>query len=171
MNSLKLTITPLSEDHAPLLSALFKQIGWDKPVSLFTQYLTEQDEGIRNAFVGKINNELVGYSTILWQSEHLYFNQRNIPEIKDLNILPQYRQQGFGKALLEYAEHQISLRSPLAGIGVGITLDYGAAQILYTKMGYVPNGEGATHHEQSLKYGENVKIDDDTVLWLIKKVK
>ncbi|MBN9287892.1 MAG: hypothetical protein BGO43_00095 [Gammaproteobacteria bacterium 39-13] len=162
------TIVPLRLEDGVSLSHLFKLIGWEKPLSLFQAYLQEQQEGKRNAYVAKLDNITVGYITIQWQSEYLYFQKRGIPEIKDLNVLPAYHLQGFGKALLSYAEEKVRQRTTLVGIGVGLTKDYGAAQILYVKQGYIPNGEGITHHYQMLRYGDNVKIDDDTVLWLTK---
>ena len=62
------------------------------------------------------------------------------------------------------------LRSKIAGIGVGLTKDYGAAQRLYVKCGYIPTGEGITHHDKILKYDEQIRIDDETILWFTKNL-
>lgn len=39
-----------------------------------------------------------------WQSEYAPFREKQIPEIMDLNVLPPFRNQGIGSALLETAE-------------------------------------------------------------------
>lgn len=165
------TIVPLTFEEGVSLSHLFKLIAWEKPLSLFETYLQEQKEGKRDSFVAKLDSITVGYVTIQWQSEYPYFQQRGIPEIKDLNVLPAYQWRGFGKALLLHAEQKIQQRSSLVGIGVGLTKDYGAAQVLYIKQGYLPNGEGITFHYQTLKHGDSLRMDDEVVLWLTKDFK
>ncbi len=164
------TIEPLVLEDCAKFALLFQQIGWHKPISLFEQYLKEQNAGKKNVLVIKHKNDLLGYVTIQWESEYPFFKQRHIPEIKDFNILPAYQRQGFGSALLHYAEQLISQHSKRAGIGVGLTPDYGAAQILYIKSGYIPNGEGITQNLQTLVIGSKITVDDDTVLWLTKEL-
>jgi GNAT superfamily N-acetyltransferase len=165
-----LTITLLELEDAAALSSAFQQIGWNKPVALFERYYGEQVAGERYSFVAKLPNEIVGYVTVLWISDHPFFHERNIPEIKDLNVLPQHSRNGFGRMLLEHAEKQIASRFPVAGLGVGLTQDYGPAQVLYVKQGYIPTGEGITHHQQPIHYGSHITVDDDTVLWFTKRV-
>jgi hypothetical protein len=53
---------------------------------------------------------------------------------------------------------------------VGLTADYGPAQRLYIRQGYIPNGEGATQNHQALKYGDTITVNDDTVLWMTKEL-
>ena len=61
-------------------------------------------------------------------------------------------------------------RGPVAGIGVGMTADYGAAQRLYIKRGYVPDGRGLVAGEHHVSWGETVRVDDDLVLYFTKPV-
>lgn len=166
----KIAIAPLELTDAALLSYAFQQIGWDKPTALFEQYFREQSSGQRSTFVAKRENEALGYVTVVWSSDHPFFHERNIPEIKDLNVLPQHRRKGVGKMLLEHAEKQVISRSGIVGIGVGLTPDYGPAQILYVKQGYVPTGEGITHHDQPIYFGSHITVDDDTILWFTKQL-
>lgn len=165
---MKLDITSLSHQEIAGLSQAFSEIGWNKPISLFEEYLAEEKEQKRSVFVAKRDGAFVGYITILWQSMHLFFQRRQIPEIKDLNVLPPQQGQGFGKALLKHAEQEVAKRASFVGLGVGLTADYGIAQRLYTTQGYLPTGEGATHHEKPLAYGDSITVDDDTILWLMK---
>jgi hypothetical protein len=41
-------------------------------------------------------------------------------------------------------------QSPVVGLGVGLYNDYGNAQKLYIKKGYVPNGYGVTYNYQAV---------------------
>src|SRR5205085_2542727 len=76
-------------------------------------------------------------------SPHTYFAERGIPEIADLNVMPECRRNGAASALLDFAESLIAQTSEYAGIGVGVYDDYGPAQRLYTGRGYVFDGSGA----------------------------
>jgi hypothetical protein len=59
----------------------------------------------------------------------------------------------------------------VAGIGVGMDPDYGAAQRLYVRRGYVPDGRGLTSHGQAVRWGEMVTVDDALVLWFTKTLR
>jgi hypothetical protein len=71
---------------------------------------------------------------------------------------------------MDRAEEIIKERSDIAGIGVGVFSDYGNAQILYAKRGYVPDGKGIHNGQRYIGYGETTIIDDDVVLYLTKKL-
>lgn len=44
----------------------------------------------------------------------------------------------------------------------------GAVQRLYVLRGYVPDARGVTAHGLRMNWGDDVKIDDDLVLWLTR---
>ena len=69
------------------------------------------------------------------------------------------------------AESEIAKESPIAGIGVGMTPDYGAAQRLYVLRGYVPDGRGLSYRGHYPKPGEEITVDDNLALYLTKKLK
>ena len=60
--------------------------------------------------------------------------------------------------------------SEYAGIGFGVYKDYGAAQILYIKRAYLPDGKGIVKNSVSLNYGDKITIDDSIVFCLTKKL-
>lgn len=147
----------------------FDQIGWHKPAALFHAYLKEQNKNERYVWVAYLEMKFVGYVTLKVHSEYIPFAKNNIPEIKDLNVLPGYRKQGIGSMLLKKAEDKASDFSKRIGIAVGLTPDYGHAQRLYVKRGYIPDGRGMTYHHEAVKWGNDYKADDDLVLWFIKE--
>lgn len=62
------------------------------------------------------------------------------------------------------------LKSNIIGLGVGLYADYGAAQRLYVRKGYIPDGLGITYKGQHIKPGLEVCLDDDLVLFFMKKL-
>ena len=135
----------LSTDIEPISSAFLQQ-GWDKPVSLYIQYFDEQRAGTRSVLIATDADTFAGYITIVWQSTYPPFLAQGIPEIVDFNVFLKYQRQGIGNTLLETAEQTVAQRSSMVGIGIGLTADYGAAQILYVKRGYIPDGLGLFQH-------------------------
>lgn len=167
----KIDIKPLNENDIEPIVAAFKELGWNKPSSQFYKYLSEQDNNERCIWVAWAEAEFLGYITLKWHSDYLPFKELGIPEINDLNVLPKYREKGIGTKLLDLAEEQASKKNEFLGIGVGLYSDYGNAQKIYVKRGYVPDGRGITYRNRFVTWNEAVTVDDDLVLWLIKCLK
>ena len=110
----------LQQEDIPLIVAAFAELGWDKPASLYQQYLTEQENHQRCVWVAFKEGVFVGYITLKWQSEYASFHQQGIPEISDLNVLPKFRKEGIGSKLLDLAEAEAVKKSKIIGIGVGL---------------------------------------------------
>lgn len=164
----------LKKDYIPLIVEAFNFIGWEKPASLFENYINETHTGERVIWVAFVEQTFAGYITLKWQSLYPYFTSQNIPEIIDLNVLPQFRNQGIGSDLLDIAEQEAAKKSNKVGIGVGLYAGedggYGAAQRLYMKRGYVPDGKGVTYHYETVTPGFTYPVDDELILWFIKKL-
>jgi hypothetical protein len=54
------------------------------------------------------------------------------------------------------------------GITVGLFDEYGPAQRLYGRRGYVPRWRGACLGQRPLSKGMQVTMDDDLIIWLTK---
>ncbi|MEO1655994.1 MAG: GNAT family N-acetyltransferase [Bacteroidota bacterium] len=164
-----LILREIRESDCELISQAFQKQGWPKPVSQYQQYLKYQAEGSRDILIAEIQGEFAGYLTILWTSHYQPFREKQIPEIVDFNVLKKFQRQGIGTALMDEAERRIQSVSKYAGIGFGLYKDYGAAQILYVKRGYVPDGNGIVIDSQPVAPGSQVRVDDDLVFCLIKE--
>lgn len=168
------TIRLLKPTDIDPIAAAFAELGWDKPASQYEKYLSEQEAGQRVVLVAHygVQNlpilDSAGYVTICWQSDYPPFREQNIPEIVDFNVLPKFRRQGIGTALMDAAESRVAAISPVVGLGVGMTADYGAAQRMYAKRGYIPDGRGLHSRGQPVQYGQSAPVDDDLVLYLTK---
>lgn len=167
----EIIIRPLTELDIPTIVESFAEHNWAKPSSTFEKYLTEQNANERLVWIARLRDQFVGYVTLKWQSNYPFFQMNQIPEIKDLNVLPPFRKMGVGSQLLETAETTASTKSTIAGIGVGLYDGYGEAQKLYIKHGYLPDGQGITYNYQLIVAGSTITLDDDLVLWFTKKLK
>ncbi len=167
---MELSLRPFRATDAPIFEAAFLAQGWSKPASQYERYLAEQEVGSRAVIVAELDGEFAGYLNILWKPDYAPFREENIPEIADFNVLKKFQRRGVGTALMDEAERQVLTRSPIAGIGVGLTPDYGPAQVLYVRRGYIPDGRGLDYDGQILSYGASTTVDDSLVLHLTKQL-
>lgn len=156
-------------DPATIASA-FQRIGWKKAEAQYRRYLKEQAAGRRVCRVGVVDGRIAGYVTLNWQPTYPPFAQAGIPEIQDLNVLPEFQRQGIAMRLLNEVEVLAGERSSTVGIGVGLHPGYNAAQRLYGKRGYIPDGRGITYHDRFLEEGAEIVLDDELVLHLTKRL-
>lgn len=171
MNEGKVLIRLLEERDIQEITDAFQEIGWEKPASQYEIYLKEQAQKLRDVYVAFIEEHFAGYLTICWTSTYGPFREESIPEIVDFNVLPKNRRQGIGARLMDKAESEIAKVNPVAGIGVGMDSDYGAAQRLYVKRGYIPDGRGLHYRGHYPVYGEKITVDDSLAIYLTKKLK
>ena len=133
---------------------------WGKKLELCKRYWKENQQGERVTLVAVSAAQVIGYTNVVWQSDYEPFLEAGIPEINDMSVITRFQKQGVGTALIQEAESiVVALDKKEIGIGFGLTPDYGAAQRLYVKLGYIPDGRGA----QPTLYGD--------VLYLTKRLK
>src|SRR5690606_31842640 len=113
-------VRKLTKEDIPMIVDTFAKTNWPKSPSLFEQYLKEQSNGERIVWLAfaespetsiepeKIlepdwllcpslhDDSFAGYVTLKWNSLYQPFRELNIPEIMDLNVLPQFRELGAG---------------------------------------------------------------------------
>lgn len=166
-----ISIRNLQTKDCQIIADAFAEQGWDKPLEIYQRYFEEQQKGIRKVLVAFYKGEFAGYLTIVPQSDYPPFAKKGIPEIVDFNVLMKFQKQKIGTKLMDVAEKFISETSDFAGIGVGLFSDYGNAQRLYIKRGYVPDGRGIFQNGKFLKYGDEVLIDDGLALYFTKKLR
>jgi ribosomal protein S18 acetylase RimI-like enzyme len=170
MKPTPIIVRNMLETDCPTISEAFAKQGWQKPESQYRHYFDLQKTGIRDVIIAEKEGQFCGYLTINWHSDYPFFKEKGIPEIQDFNVLQHFQRHGIGTVLMDEAEKRIKQISKYAGIGFGVTKDYGAAQILYIKRHYIPDGNGLVSHSKYVEYGKNVLVDDDLVLYLIKKL-
>ncbi|HUE98107.1 MAG TPA: GNAT family N-acetyltransferase [Anaerolineales bacterium] len=171
MHKIKPSIRLLEAEDIPEIAKAFQLLGWNKPASQYERYLMEQRLKTRDVYVAFVKEEFAGYLTICWSSQYERFRNENIPEVVDFNLLPKFRRMGIGTQLMDKAESEVVKVSPIVGIGVGMTSDYGAAQRLYVLRRYVPDGLGLHWKDHHIQYGDEVRVDDNLALYLTKELR
>lgn len=166
-----LQIRPLHDDDPATIAAAFQRIGWNKTRAQYQRYLAEQAAGQRGCRIAFVDGQFAGYVTLNWQPTYPPFAEAGVPEIQDLNVLPEFQRQQIASRLLDEVEALAAERTSVVGIGVGLHPGYNAAQRLYGKRGYIPDGRGITHRDRFLEEGAQIVLDDDLVLHLTKQLR
>jgi GNAT superfamily N-acetyltransferase len=166
-----LVVRRLEQRDIEPIAAAFAALGWEKPASQYERYLAEQGSGQRLVLVAFTDDAFAGYVTVCWASEYPPFREENIPEIVDFNVLPQFRRQGIGGRLMDEAEQAASERADSVGIGVGVFADYGAAQRMYARRGYIPDGRGLYFEQHFVEYGEQVTVNHGLTMQATKRLR
>lgn len=118
-----------------------------------------------------MDGQFAGHVTVNWQPAYAALATMNIPEIQDLNVLRKFRRRGIATRLLDHAEREAACRSDVVGIGVGLHPGYNAAQRLYGKRGYIPDGHGVTYRDCYVEEGSTIVLDDELILHLTKQLR
>ena len=161
------SIRKMQESDIKDLSRGFISQGWPSREEILTRYFKEQESGEREVLVAEIDGAVAGYVTILPSAKHGPFAEV-YPELSDFNVFEPFRNQGIGNQLLEEAEKRVKVVSSKVTLGVGLHSDYGPAQRLYIRRGYIPDGTGVWYRNKPLEMGASCQNDDDLVLYLSK---
>ncbi len=159
-------IRQATEADIPALYDLYEKIG-QKDEGYFESCF-EKDCLLLIATVEKQN---AGFGILNFDPKYSLYQKLEIPEIQDLNVLPDHRQQGIATAMVEAFENIARDQgAEYVGISVGLTKDYGPAQRLYFKLGYMPDGNGVTYDRDAVTHGMRYAVDDDLCLMLLKEL-
>src|ERR1700742_2824603 len=132
-------------------------------------YLAEHSEPEGASLIATRDTEVLGYVAIVWESNYEGFRSRGIPLLHQISVAERYRRQGVATALMDAAEGLARDRGVATlGITVGLFDEYGPAQRMYARRGYVPDGRGACLDHRPLRHGEQVTVDHDLIMWLTK---
>ncbi len=171
MVSQKIGVRQIEKEDIDVLWALVDALGHVRDVDYFYRCFELQAEGKRLLFVAALDGQDAGYCILNWVPKYGLFQKIGIPEIQDLNVVPELRRQGVGAALINHCEAVAkAMGHDRMGIGVGLERSYGAAQRLYVRLGYIPDGNGATYDRKLLSFGESRPLDDNLCLMMTKNL-
>lgn len=159
-----------SAGDLPSLLRALELGGWAGDRQQLERHLAEQDAGLRVVLLGTLDEAPAGFLTLLWEAEYPPFRAAGFPEVQDLLVAPTLRRRGVATALLDEAEALAARRAPGIGLSVGVYQAYGPAQRLYARRGYLPDGQGVTYRHRPLLGGEEVRVDDQLALHLIRSL-
>lgn len=161
-------VVKMKETHIEQIKNNFIEQQWGSREEVLKQYYLEQEAGERVVLVAENDKDCLGYITLVIRPIESLIN--NIPEIKDLNVFIKFQNSGVGTLLLNEIIKLASNHCFKVGIGVGLNSNYGPAQRMYVKAGFIPDGKGIYYKGQPIKVNELCKNDDDLALYFTKKL-
>ncbi len=142
--------------------------GWDASPDKLEMRLRDRAEKGALPIVAEYDGEPAGYLTVYPDSKWGALGGKGLPEIVDFNVLEKFRRKGIGTRLMDEAEKIAAKFADRVYLGVGLMSSYGAAQRLYVKRGYIPDGSGVWHGNAPCpEYAETVN-DDELNLYFYK---
>ena len=164
-------IRELARDDLPRIVATNGGAAWNGGFEKWDRRLAEHEAGQRIVLLAVEEPDILAYGSIMWASPYQPFRELGIPEIQDLVVAEQCRRQGLASRIISALEQLARKRGCLEiGLGVGLYADYGAAQRLYVKVGYLLDGRGVSYKYMPAPGGSNVRVDDDLLIWMVKSL-
>jgi GNAT superfamily N-acetyltransferase len=168
---MQIELRTLRAEDVARIAATRGGVAWKADDERWNRYLAEQNEGLREVLLADTSDAIVGYASLARGSQNLCFRKAGIPEIRDLVVAEAYRNAGLGTRMVRALEERARAAGHShVGIGVGLYRDYGTAQRLYSKLGYILDGRGVSYKNADVEPGSLVTVDDDLVIWMVKSL-
>lgn len=117
------------------------------------RYLADRAEPMGASLVAAHDHDVIGYAAIVRESNYAGFRSRSIPLVHQIAVAGPFRRRGVATL----------------GITVGLFDEYGPAQRLYGRRGYIPDGRGACQGQRPLRKGMLVTMNDDLLTSLTER--
>jgi GNAT superfamily N-acetyltransferase len=171
MTASSIIVQQAQDEQVLRLEKLAAAMQGEKAIDYFPRCLQEQAAGNRVLFLATLDGQDAGYGMLNWQPQYSLYRRLGIPEIQDLNVIPDMRCKGVASAIIAQCEQTARDRgAEHIGISFGLHGGYGAAQRLYIRLGYMPDGNGVTYDRRPVAAGQMWPVDDDLCLMLVKDI-
>lgn len=141
-DSMDVTLKKLDSHEVIIWKKAFEEHNKLRTDEYYERCYNENLNGTRVTLLAWVDNKIAGICHLKYESDYPYFNECKIPEINALDVFPEYRKCGIATRLIEALENIARNNYKRVGIGVGLFRDYGVAQRIYYKRGYIPDGNG-----------------------------
>lgn len=148
----------------------YMSYGWHPVLETYEKYYKEQEENIRKVFIAEYEGEVAGLCTLVLDPQEGPWANMGYPEIVDLTVFFHVHNKGIGNKLLDVVEQEAAKIADTVYLAVGVHSGYGAAQRIYVKRGYVPDGSGVWYQGKQLEQYAPCCNDDDLLLFMSKKM-
>ena len=166
----KLTIRNMKTEDAKVIYDTYLSYGWHPTMETYENYVREQKENERLVFIAEYEGNVAGLCTLVLHPTEGPWAGKGYPEIVDLTVFFHLHNKGIGNKLLDVVESEASKISDVVYLAVGVHSGYGAAQRIYVKRGYIPDGNGAWYQGKILEQYAPCCNDDDLLLFMSKKL-
>ena len=168
----ELVIRNMEEPDAQIFFDEYTAQGWHPEVEYYLMRMKEQDEGKCVALTAVYQGQPAGAVYVYFGVQEGPFKGKGWPMIVDFGVLQRFQRKGIGNRLMDAAEEIAAEHGDAVCLGVGLSKEYGTAQRMYVKRGYVPDGSGVWYqNKQCVQYETVCTVDDDLELFLYKRLK
>ena len=165
-----LTIRSMRQSDIKAFCEGFWAQGWlGKTEAQFQRYYNMDQSGERQIFVAEYDGQVAGYTTLMKEAKHGPFAGNGVPYVCDFNVLQAFQRRGIGGKIMDCAEAAAFETHGSICLGVGLYTNYGTAQRMYAKRGYIPDGSGVWFNNVNLEPGAPCVNDDDLILSMAKE--
>lgn len=167
-----LVIRNMEEADAQVFYDEYAAQGWHPEVEYYLMRIRDAAEGKCVALTAEYQGRPAGSLYLYLNAQEGPFKGNGSPEIVDFNVLKKFQRKGIGNHLMDVAEQIAAQHADTVCLGVGLSREYGTAQRMYVKRGYIPDGSGVWYqNKQCVQYETVCTVDDDLVLFLSKKLR
>nr|MBR4281726.1 GNAT family N-acetyltransferase [Clostridia bacterium] len=168
----ELVIRDMEEADAQVFDDEYTAQGWHPEREYYLMRIREAAERKCVALTAVYRGHPAGSLYLYLNAKEGPYKDKGWPEIVDFSVLKKYQGRGVGKRLMDAAEQIAAQHADTVCLGVGLSREYGTAQRMYVKRGYVPDGSGVWYQDkQCVQYETVCTVDDDLVLYLSKKLR
>lgn len=121
--------------------------------------------------VAVCRSEIAGYVYLYYRCKWGGLGNQGYPGVVDLSVMEKFRRRGIGNLLMDVAESIASKHSDLIYLDVGLNSEFGSAQRLYVKRGYIPDGKGCYYEEKVCGTDAPCRNSDELTLCLVKELR
>ena len=165
----ELIIRDMEESDARVFTEEFTAQGWHPDINDYLNRLKDRSEGRCIALTAVYQGQPAGMVYVYKKASGGPFKEKDWPVIVDFNVLQKYQRRGIGNKLMGAAEDAAARYADTVCLGVGLSREYGTAQRMYVKRGYIPDGSGVWYNDVQCEQYETVcTVDDDLILWFYK---
>jgi GNAT superfamily N-acetyltransferase len=165
-----ITIRSMVKGDAQILFDTYLSYGWHPDLETYENYFKDQTKKTRLVFIAEFDGSVTGIGTLVLNPVEGPFGYQKIPEIVDLGVFSEFQNRGIGSLLMQVMESEAAKRSKGVYLAVGLHAGYGAAQRIYVKRGYIPDGSGVWYGNKPLEKYAHCENDDDLLLFLYKEL-
>ncbi|MBP3636057.1 MAG: GNAT family N-acetyltransferase [Clostridia bacterium] len=167
-----IVIRDMEEADAQILCDEYTAQGWHPELAYYHMRMREAAEGKCIALTAVYQGQPVGDVYLYLNANEGPFKDKGWPIIVDFGVLKKYQCKGIGNRLIDAAEQLAAQYADTVCLGVGLSREYGTAQRMYAKRGYIPDGSGVWYQDkQCVQYETVCTVDDDLVLFLSKNLR
>ena len=167
-----IVIRDMEEADAQILCDEYTAQGWHSELAYYHMRMREAAEGKCIALTAVYQGQPAGDVYLYLNANEGPFKDKGWPIIVDFGVLKKYQCKGIGNRLMDAAEQLASQHADTVCLGVGLSREYGTAQRMYAKRGYIPDGSGVWYQDkQCVQYETVCTVDDDLVLFLSKNLR